>query len=71
MKGEVVIVVAGRDTGDAVIDDHALTGMLRAEMDGQRLRDAVASVVSATGIAKNRVYKMALEIAKQDSGGAD
>jgi hypothetical protein len=45
--------------------------MLRAEMDGQRLRDAVASVVSATGIAKNRVYKMALEIAKQDSGGAD
>ena len=71
MKGEVVIVVAGSDTGDAVIDDHALAGMLRAEMDGQRLRDAVASVVSATGIAKNRVYKMALEIAKQDSGGAD
>lgn len=71
MKGEVVIVVAGRNIEDTLIDDDALAAMLRAEMDGQRLRDAVAAVVAATGIAKNRVYKLALEIAKQDSGAAD
>ena len=71
MKGEVVIVVAGRNIEDTLIDDDALAAMLRAEMDGQRLRDAVAAVVAATGVAKNRVYKMALEIAKQDSGAAD
>ena len=71
MKGEVVIVVAGRNIEDTLIDDDALAAMLRAEMDGQRLRDAVAAVVVATGVAKNRVYKLALEIAKQDSGAAD
>ena len=71
MKGEVVIVVAGRNIEDTLIDGDALAAMLRAEMDGQRLRDAVAAVVAATGIAKNRVYKLALEIAKQDSGAAD
>ncbi|MBU74348.1 MAG: 16S rRNA (cytidine(1402)-2'-O)-methyltransferase [Rhodospirillaceae bacterium] len=63
MKGELVLVVAGR-TGDVnVMDDTALTKLLRAEMDGQRLRDAVANVVSATGIAKNRVYRIALAVA--------
>ena len=71
MKGEVVIVVAGRNIEDTLIDDDALAAMLRAEMDGQRLRDAVAAVVAATGVAKNRVYKLALEITKQDSGAAD
>ena len=71
MKGEVVIVVAGRNIEDTLIDDDALAAMLRAEMDGQRLRYAVAAVVAATGVAKNRVYKLALEIAKQDSGAAD
>ena len=71
MKGEVVIVVAGRNIEDTLIDDDALAAILRAEMDGQRLRDAVAAVVAATGVAKNRVYKLALEIAKQDSGAAD
>ena len=71
MRGEVVIVVAGRNIEDTLIDDDALAAMLRAEMDGQRLRDAVAAVVAATGVAKNRVYKLALEIAKQDSGAAD
>ena len=71
MKGEVVIVVAGRNIEDTLIDGDALAAMLRAEMDGQRLRDAVAAVVAATGVAKNRVYKLALEIAKQDSGAAD
>ena len=71
IKGEVVIVVAGRNIEDTFIDDDALAAILRAEMDGQRLRDAVAAVVAATGIAKNRVYKLALEIAKQDSGAAD
>ena len=71
MKGEVVIVVAGRNIEETLIDDDALAAMLRAEMDGQRLRDAVAAVVAATGVAKNRVYKLALEIAKQDSGAAD
>ena len=65
LKGEVVVVVAGRDDAQDDIDDTVLADMLRAEMDGQRLRDAVTGVVAATGCAKNRVYRLALEIAKE------
>ena len=40
----------------------ALNGMLRAELDGQRLRDAVKAVVEATGLPRNRVYRAALAL---------
>ena len=53
--------------------NRAIAGgeLLRAEMDGQRLRDAVANVVSATGIAKNRVYRIALAVANNSTGTED
>ena len=44
------------------LDDAALNGMLRAELDGQRLRDAVKAVVEATGLPRNRVYRAALAL---------
>ena len=51
LKGEIVLLVAGKP--DA---------MLRAELDGQRLRDAVKSVVETTGMPRNRVYRLALQL---------
>jgi len=65
-KGEIVLLVAGapRDSGE--IDEATLDAMLRAEMDGQRLRDAVRAVVEATGLPRNRVYRTALKIDKED-----
>ena len=65
-KGEIVLLVAGapRDAGE--IDEATLTAMLRAEMDGQRLRDAVRAVVEATGLPRNRVYRTALRIDGED-----
>ena len=59
-EGEIVLVVGGKPRGDEEIDDAALDGMLRAELDGQRLRDAVKVVVEATGLPRNRVYRAAL-----------
>ena len=41
--------------------------MIRAEMDGQRLRDAVRAVVEATGLPRNRVYRTALKIDSADN----
>ena len=61
-KGEFVLVVGGKPRGDEEIDDATLDGMLRAELDGQRLRDAVKAVVEATGLPRNRVYRAALAL---------
>ena len=71
LKGEVVLVVAGHAGDVDTMDDTALAKLLRAEMDGQRLRDAVANIVSATGIAKNRVYRIALAVANDGAGTED
>ena len=61
-KGEIVLVVGGKPQTDEDIDDTTLDAMLRAEMDGQRLRDAVRAVVEATGLPRNRVYRAALAL---------
>ena len=62
LKGEIVVLVAGRPAGDSAFDDDQLAAMLRAELEGQRLRDAVRSVVETTGLPRNRVYRLALEL---------
>jgi 16S rRNA (cytidine1402-2'-O)-methyltransferase len=62
LKGEIVVLVAGRSDDEPAFDDDQLTAMLRAELDGQRLRDAVKSVVETTGLPRNRIYRLALEL---------
>ena len=62
LKGEIVLLVAGRSRNDEAMDDAQLAAMLRAELEGQRLRDAVKSVVEMTGLPRNRVYRLALEL---------
>ena len=62
LKGEIVLLVAGRSRDDEAVDDAQLAAMLRAELEGQRLRDAVKSVVEMTGLPRNRVYRLALEL---------
>ncbi|MEC7361442.1 MAG: 16S rRNA (cytidine(1402)-2'-O)-methyltransferase, partial [Pseudomonadota bacterium] len=49
LKGEIVLLVAGRSRDDEAMDDAQLAAMLRAELEDQRLRDAVKSVVEMTG----------------------
>lgn len=66
-KGEIVLVVGGKPDTDEDMDDMTLDAMLRAELDGQRLRDAVRAVVEATGLPRNRVYRAALALDAEDS----
>ena len=68
MKGEIVLLVAGRPRDDHAIDEAQLAAMLRAELQGQRLRDAVRSVVEITGLPRNRVYRLALTLNGDGSG---
>ena len=65
-RGEIVLLVAGAPRDAGTTDDATLDAMLRAEMDGQRLRDAVRAVVEATGLPRNRVYRAALRIDGED-----
>ena len=65
-RGEIVLLVAGAPRDAGTTDDATLDAMLRAEMDGQRLRDAVRAVVEATGLPRNRVYRAALKIDGED-----
>ncbi|MGB1176064.1 MAG: 16S rRNA (cytidine(1402)-2'-O)-methyltransferase, partial [Candidatus Puniceispirillaceae bacterium] len=62
LKGEIVLLVAGKPDDETAFDDDQLAAMLRAELDGQRLRDAVKSVVETTGMPRNRVYRLALQL---------
>ncbi len=62
LKGEIVLLVTGRSRDDEALDDAQLATMLRAELEGQRLRDAVKSVVEMTGLPRNRVYRLALQL---------
>ena len=63
LKGEIVVLVAGKQREASEFDNEQLTAMLRAELDGQRLRDAVKSVVETTGMPRNQIYRMALDLA--------
>jgi len=65
-KGEIVLVIAGAPHDAETIDAATLDALLRAEMDGQRLRDAVRAVVEATGLPRNQVYRAALNIDNED-----
>lgn len=64
-KGEAVVVVgppAPRAAEDAEAD---LDALLRDALDGQSVRDAAATVATATGLKKKLVYARALELAKE------
>ncbi|MEC8642676.1 MAG: 16S rRNA (cytidine(1402)-2'-O)-methyltransferase [Pseudomonadota bacterium] len=62
LKGEIVVLVAGRSRDGAAPDDDQIAAMLRAELEGQRLRDAVRAVAQTTGLPRNRIYRLALAL---------
>lgn len=60
-RGEIVIVLDAAPA-PAAPDDQALRAMLDAEFaDGTSTRDAVDRVAAATGEARKRIYRLALE----------
>lgn len=67
-RGEYVIVLAGARQADDVATDDDVRAALRAAIDdGASNRDAVASVVSATGRAKRDVYDLAIALQRDAS----
>ena len=61
-KGEVVVVVAPPGTVAETVDNAELDKMLRRALAEHSLRDGVAAVAEATGLARRKVYKRALAL---------
>ena len=69
VRGEVVLVVAGApDVPDVELGDDGLVAALVERFDaGSRTREAVNEVVAATGVARRRVYELALRLKAGDA----
>ncbi|HUA95054.1 MAG TPA: 16S rRNA (cytidine(1402)-2'-O)-methyltransferase [Acidimicrobiales bacterium] len=73
VRGEVVLVVGGapaRTDGadDAVVDEALTAALAHALADGELLRGAVDEVAEAFGVARRRVYQLALRL-REDAPG--
>ena len=62
LKGELVVIVEGNKQLKNDVSDDNLMEIIRSELDGRRLREAVESVVETTGLPRKQVYKLALTI---------
>ncbi|MGC6485350.1 MAG: 16S rRNA (cytidine(1402)-2'-O)-methyltransferase [Candidatus Puniceispirillales bacterium] len=66
-RGEIVLII-GPSAGPAAPDDDRLRAMLqRALADGNSRRDAADLVSKASGVARRKVYSLALEINADDT----
>ena len=61
-KGELVILVEGRKKDETMFDDVTIEQMLRAELEGATLRDAVQTITDMTGQPRKKIYKLAIDI---------
>ena len=62
VRGEVVLLIAPPDAGEAAVDDAGLDRMIAAALSTGSLKDAVRAVAEATGVARKRVYSRALAL---------
>ena len=69
VRGEVVIVLGGSsETGEP--GDSEVLGSLRLRLAaGNSARDAVSAVAEELGVARRRVYELALSIRRVDGKG--
>ncbi len=61
-RGEYVVVLEGAPSAAAATDEQIVTALRTALGDGADRRTAIATVMSATGANKRRVYDLALTI---------
>lgn len=65
-KGEIVVVVEGAPPAEAPGDDEVTTTLATAFAAGMTTRDAVDRVAADTGVARRRVYDLAVALRERD-----
>jgi 16S rRNA (cytidine1402-2'-O)-methyltransferase len=66
-RGEIVIVV-GPPAAEAAMSAADLDEALRAALSRETMKDAVAEVAAASGVARREVYRRALDLVGKDRG---
>jgi len=64
LKGEITIIIQGEQKAPVTLTDEEIISKLKSFLKNKQLslRDAVAEVVSQTGISKKKVYDLALRL---------
>lgn len=68
-RGEFVLVIGPPAAGAEVLASDALDELLREQLAGHSVKDAVAHAVALSGRPRREVYARALELAKDKRGG--
>lgn len=69
IRGEFVLVIAPPEGGAALMPQAALDALLRARLEHDSVKDAVAHAVEASGRPRREVYARALELAREARDG--
>lgn len=70
-RGEFVLVIGPPPAGAQVMAADDLDDLLRAAMQRDSVKDAVAQAVEVSGRPRREIYARALALAKQSGGAAD
>jgi 16S rRNA (cytidine1402-2'-O)-methyltransferase len=68
-RGEFVLVIGPPPADAQTMTDDALNDLLRASLQRDSVKDAVAHAVELSGRPRREIYARALELAKQAKGG--
>jgi len=68
-RGEFVLVIGPPAAGSKVMAESDLDDLLRASLERDSVKDAVAHAVEVSGRPRREVYSRALELAKEIRGG--
>jgi len=69
IRGEIVVLVAGRTERPAAISRQDLRREIERQLQENSLRDAVAAVCARHDLPRSKVYNLALEIKNEESRG--
>jgi 16S rRNA (cytidine1402-2'-O)-methyltransferase len=68
-RGEFVLVIAPQPKGAQIMSTEALDDLLRASLQRDSVKDAVAHAVELSGRPRREIYARALELARESGGG--
>jgi 16S rRNA (cytidine1402-2'-O)-methyltransferase len=68
-RGEFVLVIGPPAAGAKLMAEQDLDDVLRASLEHDSVKDAVAHAVEVSGRPRREVYARALELAKEGRGG--
>ena len=67
-RGEFVLVIGPPAAGSQTMSEHDLDDLLRASLQRDSVKDAVAHAVELSGRPRREIYARALELAKETKG---